>query len=326
MTDGLLFANAVAKSKENNLFAAERLERLIESATLADAVKVLAEVNYGGGIVPDDPTSFEAVLAAEETLADAFIKKLKLGGVGMDCFILQSDYHNIKAILKSMYGNAELDKMITKDGLYEVNYLKERLLLDEPNINAYIDDAVKAIKKAFEIKKSPRLIDTLVDKAMFMDIADRLGKKGVSPLVKSYFVALADITNIDSMLRCGQIDADFAFFDASFAAGGSIPKERFAAVFAANDDRLAEITKSTPYDTLTSKYSEGGLAKFAAACDDYLLNIFRSGKNDMFSAAPAIGYYLAKRQEVRMLRIALVCIKNKVAKAEIRKRMRALYA
>lgn len=326
MTDGLLFANAVAKSKENNLLTSERLERLIDSLTLTDAVKVLAEVNYGGGIMTGDPNNFEAILAAEETLADTFIKKLKLDGAGTDCFILQSDYHNIKAILKSIYGNAELDKMAVREGLYELAYLKERLLLDEPNINIYVDDAVKAIKKAFEIKKSPRLIDTLVDKAMFNDIAGRLGKKGVSPLIKSYFAALADITNIDSMLRCVQIDADFAFFEASFAAGGSVPKERFAAVFAANEDRLAEITKGTPYGVLAGKYNEGGLARLAAASDDYLLNIFRGGKNDMFSAAPAIGYYLAKKQEVRMLRIALVCIKNKVAKAEIRKRMRALYA
>ncbi|MBO8424445.1 MAG: V-type ATPase subunit, partial [Firmicutes bacterium] len=62
------------------------------------------------------------------------------------------------------------------------------------------------------------------------------------------------------------------------------------------------------------------------ARDDYLLGIFRKNKAEMFSMAPVMGYYLAKQNEIRVLRIALVCIKNGVDKQEIRKKLRELYA
>lgn len=326
MTDGLLFANAVAKAKENNLFSAERLGRLIECDTLADAVKILVEANYGGGVIPEDPADFEDALIAEEALADIFLHQLKLDEIGMDCFLISTDYHNVKAILKNIYGNAELSPMLEGGGYYDSSWLKERIGAEEPNINPYIDTAVKEIKKAFEIKKSPRLIDTLVDKAMFQDIAERLKKKSADALIKRYFAALADLTNIDSMLRAHAIGADFNFFEASFAEGGLLSLDAFHAIFVDAWDKLPELVKGTPYPPITAKIAEGGLPRFASARDDFLLDIFREGKNEMFSAAPVAGYFLAKKQEVKMLRIALVCIKNGVGKAEIRKRMRSMYA
>lgn len=321
----VLFANAVAKSKEKNLFSGERLLRLIECTSLDDAVRVLAEVNYGGGVVIDDSANFEKILKAEEALTDGFLRSLKSEGKGTECFLLVSDYHNVKAILKSIYGGAELAPMLAAEGLYDISWLQEKLALDVPAINPYIDSAIIEIKKAFDTKKSPRLIDTLIDKAMFRDIASRLADKNTDAHIKKYFVSLADLTNIDSFLRVTAIGAGFGFFEASFAEGGSIPIDTFQKVYNGADG-LAELVKGTPYSLFAARYAEGGLAGFGAARDGYLLDIFRAAKNDMFSAAPIAGYYLGKKQEIRMLRIALVCIKSGVSKQEIKKRMRTMYA
>jgi vacuolar-type H+-ATPase subunit C/Vma6 len=57
-----------------------------------------------------------------------------------------------------------------------------------------------------------------------------------------------------------------------------------------------------------------------------LLNIFKSDKNDMFSVAPMAGYYLAKQTEIKVARMVLVCLKNKVDKLLIKQRLRELYA
>lgn len=322
----VLFANAVAKSKEKNLFSGERLSRLIDCTSLDDAVRVLAEVNYGGGVVIDDSADFEKILKAEEALTDGFLRSLKTEGKGTECFLLMSDYHNVKAILKSAYGNAELAPMLASAGLYDIALLQEKLVLDTPGINPYIDSAVIAIRRAFDTKKSPRLIDTLIDKAMFRDIANRLSDKNTDTNIKKYFVSLADLTNIDSFLRAKAIGAGFGFFEASFAEGGSIPIVTFEKAYNGTDAGLIELVKGTPYSIFAASYAERGLVGLGAARDDYLLDIFRAAKNDMFSAAPIAGYYLGKKQEIRMLRIALVCIKSGVSKQEIKKRMRTMYA
>lgn len=326
MTDGLLFANAVAKSKENTLFSEERLVRLTEAATLADAVKVLAEANYGGGTVTDDPLDFETVLKAEQRLLDGFLTGLHLEGVGMECFALTTDYHNMKAILKNLYGGGDLARMLEGGGSMDPQWLKERLAADSPDVNPYVNAAVREIRKAFEVKKSPRLIDTLLDKAMFADIAERISRKGADAGIKKYFSYLADLTNINAMLRAYAIGAGFAFFEASFAAGGGIPLSAFEKVYPDAEEKLAEFLKGTPYVSFAARYQDAGLAGLDAAKDNTLLEIFKKEKSDMFTAAPVAGYYLAKKNEIKMLRIALVCIKNGVSRAEIKKRMRTMYA
>jgi len=326
MTDGLLFANAVAKSKESTLFSEERLSRLTEAVKLADAVKVLAEANYGGGVVADDPLDFETVLKAEQRLLDSFLTGLKLEGTGIECFALMTDYHNVKAILKNLYGGGDLSLMLEGGGCLDPQWLRERLTAETPDVNPYINAAVKEIRKAFEIKKSPRLIDTLLDKATFAEFADRLSRKGADQAVKKYFMYLADLTNVNAMLRSAAIGGSFSFFEASFAAGGQIPLSAFEKVYPDAEEKLTEFLKGTPYAAFTARYQEAGLAGMDAAKDNTLLEIFKKEKGDMFTAAPVAGYYLAKKNEIKMLRIALVCIKNGVNRGEIKKRMRTMYA
>jgi len=82
---------------------------------------------------------------------------------------------------------------------------------------------------------------------------------------------------------------------------------------------------STEYKPFTEKLQEG-LSVYETARDDFLLKIISKDKADMFSVAPVLGYYLAKINEVRILRVILVSIKNKIAPEEMKKRVRALYA
>jgi len=41
---------------------------------------------------------------------------------------------------------------------------------------------------------------------------------------------------------------------------------------------------------------------------------------------PIVGYYLAKRREIKSVRIALACIKNKVSKDIMKERLTRVYA
>jgi V/A-type H+-transporting ATPase subunit C len=68
------------------------------------------------------------------------------------------------------------------------------------------------------------------------------------------------------------------------------------------------------------------MTEFDTARDNHILNIFKENKHDMFSVAPVMGYYLAKMNEIKVIRVVLVCIKNKVPQKEINKRLRLMYA
>ena len=95
MKQGLIFASSRAKAKELNLFTEERLYRMMESKTLTDAVRVLAEANYADGENVNTENFYE-ILEKEERSVTAFVRETAPKGVGIECFFCRNDYHNLK--------------------------------------------------------------------------------------------------------------------------------------------------------------------------------------------------------------------------------------
>ena len=75
MKAGLLFANGRAKAKENNFISEERIRRMIESRSLDEAVRILFEINYAGGMMVD-PNDFYTILHEEERLLYEFMREV----------------------------------------------------------------------------------------------------------------------------------------------------------------------------------------------------------------------------------------------------------
>ncbi|MDD4316649.1 MAG: V-type ATPase subunit [Clostridia bacterium] len=327
MKDGLIFANTRAKAKELNLFSEERLLRMMECAALVDAVRILFEANYGGGLIVDNENDFEKVLLEEQRLATEFAKEAAPADIGFECFFLRNDYHNIKSLLKAKYGGiADVTPLIMPDGIYAYGELKSAIDSNRLDYTPHLAEATATIDKRFEAGEGgPRIIDTLIDKAMFMDITDRL-KKGVDTFVKEYFTALIDTTNILSLLRVFNIGEKMSFFAGNYLEGGSLDIKTFVECASDPYNKLPVALRGTPYHDLTAKIERGELSVYETSQDNYLLKIFSVSKNDMFSVAPIIGYYLAKQNEIKVIRVVLVCIKNKVSKEDMKKRVRMLYA
>ena len=324
MNDGLLFANAAVKTKESGFFGTEKLGRLIDSDSLADAVRVLAEAGYGGGSIPDDPDDFERLLRDEENAVENFVRKSAPSDTGFECFWLERDYHNLKVLNKAERFGAETEGLLLAGGIESAEDLKEKIAAGGTGLNEYALKALNDIQTAAENGKlTPRLVDCAFDKAAYRDVADRISKRGIAPAVKEYFTARADLTNITSLARTLAIGAGYDFFADCFVDGGEIPEERFRRAFRENE---------SPYQLLrlTKLRTEADHADSVAALekikDDYLMSLFTASRSDMFTVQPIMGYYLGKKTEIKMLRVALVCIKNGVPREEIRKRMRKLYA
>lgn len=69
-----LFANARAKSLEKFLVGKEKFLRMIDSEDADEALKILSEVNFGGGVSISSATEFEKLIDFEEEKLFDFIK------------------------------------------------------------------------------------------------------------------------------------------------------------------------------------------------------------------------------------------------------------
>lgn len=324
MKEGLIFANARAKAKESNLLSRERLQRMTEAKTVGDAMRILLEVNYAGGMVPDGE-DFYSLLAEEERLVTSFVRETVPEGAGFECFFLRNDYHNIKVLFKAKYAKiTDIESMILPDGNYSFAYLKERFETGKLDFSPEITEAVKTIEGAFATSAgTPRLIDTELDKALYADINSRL-TKGADRYIKEYFEVFADTTNLSSFVRTVRIGGNFSFFADGFLTGGSISLKDFEEC-GGDVNRAAKKLAGTKVAGYFDKINVLDTAAFETAQDNYLLRIFSVNKTDMFSVAPILGYYLAKLNEIKVIRVVLVCIKNGVSAQEMHKRVRELY-
>ena len=321
--EGLIFANARAKSKENGLMNEERLHRIMESKTVSDAMRVLAEMNYAGGMTPEGE-DFYSLLKEEERLATAFVLEAAPKGIGFECFFMRNDYHNAKVLLKAKFGKlTDLTDMIMPDGNMTFSELKRRIEEGKTDFDPFLDGAIKKIDRLFaEGKGSPRLIDVELDKAMYDNVNSCL--PSCDECIRTYFRAQADLINIESYVRTLCIRAGFSFFESNFLAGGTLDKKRFEEC-KGEKEKLVKMLSGSVYKPFVEKLEEG-LVSYETARDDFLLKIISKDKADMFTVAPILGYYLAKCNEVRILRVVLVSIKNKIEPEEMKKRVRALYA
>ena len=68
------------------------------------------------------------------------------------------------------------------------------------------------------------------------------------------------------------------------------------------------------------------LVPFETAWDNYLIGIFKQDRYDVFSVAPLAGYYVAKKIEIKVVRMILILIKNKIDVNIIKQRLRDYYA
>ncbi len=325
MKDGLIFANARAKGKEGNLLSKERLMRMTEAKTVSDAMRVLLEVNYAAAFIPEKD-DFYSLLDEEERLTAAFVREAAPKDSGIECYFLRNDYHNLKVLFKQKYANlTDIDGLILPDGNYTFGYLKERFDQNKVDFSPFAEKACEKINKAFEAGiGTPRLIDVTLDKAMYDEINSRLDKNA-DKYIKLYFQANADLTNILSYLRVEKIGAGINFFTENFIDGGKVSEKEFLS-FSGDKNKLSNYLAGSYLKEFADKVLSDDFAAYETAQDEYLLKIFSVNKTDMFSVAPILGYYLAKLNEIKVIRVVLVCIKNGVPEDQMKKRVRELYA
>jgi V/A-type H+-transporting ATPase subunit C len=329
MDAGIIYANARIKALENNLLTSDKLMRMIDAQNMDEAVKVLTESNYGGGVVPDNSNKFEALLQSESDKVAALIREIMPIGEGLEIFFLKSDYHNAKALMKGKYSGISSDShMLLKHGYIDLEKLKDAIMTDNyRDLYPEMREALLKIDNAFVSgQRNPSFIDSSLDKAYYLH-AERVTVKG-APSIKRYLKIEADLTNISIFFRMRRAGLNVKFFTESFIAGGELALEFFLPLYEGGDEVVREKFRYLSYRSLVEKAVEAGraLTNYETAQDNMLLNIFKSDKNDMFSVAPMAGYYLAKQTEIKVARMVLVCLKNKVDKLLIKQRLRELYA
>lgn len=329
----LVYSNARVKAMENTLLSAEKITRMTYADSLAEAVKILYESNYGGGVMVDNPYAFAEVLRVEDERVAKFMREAMPDNSGLDTLLIPLDYQNAKAFVKAKAtGMTDASHMLAPVGTISHEVLHEAISSgDSSTLPIAMANALDVIATATTNGElTPRMIDIELDKAQYVAIMAIVKKAKVKSLTK-YWTSNIDLANISTMFRCKRIGADDKFFLENFISGGNINDYVFSNIMNDSIETIGEKLKYTDYAKLVELAVSDSLAgkaliSYEAEWDNYLMEIFKVDKANIFTVAPIAGFYIAKKIELKMVRMILTAIKNKASEQDIKARLRGFYA
>ena len=247
-------------------------------------------------------------------------------GGALDAFLIESDYTNLKILLKAFVSGLKAETF-APDGLFEVGFLQNAIETGE--VAALPKQMQEIILKTQEALASGQIsahkLDIDVDKTQYAHQLELCKKSG--KVAKEYFEKRIDYLNISSFERARRLNLDQSFFEECFINGGKIALTTFQSVWELHGEELLKPFKETAYFEDLKALDEGGkLVVFEAKTDDSLLKVWKSEKDDLYSIAPIVAFYMSRKTELKIAKLIVAGVKNRVAPQIIKERMRELYA
>lgn len=320
-----IYAVARAKAKEASLLGQNRLNRMIDSSSFDEAIKILAEVGFGGGSL-DDTADFEKLISSETALLYDFIKEACPTEEVKKFFLISNDYENAKAFVVNKYLKTDVSLSLTNDGLYKKDFMLDKILTDDYRF--FTDNLKKALLESDELFVSKNYdgfkLGGIFSKYLFKDL-EFFAKK--SKVIREILKVKADTTNITIALRA----RDYNLVKDYFVCGGTLSSKDLKSLCEDSFDSLLDRFRiSSVKEFILSAIEDLKLNKpfvdFEQKADDFALKFLSKYKYVFEGEAPFILYCYYKLAEISNVRIILVGLKNNFEIEDIKKRLRLGYA
>ncbi len=304
---------------EVKLLSTQSMLRLSECESLDAAFRTLLDMGFAAGISVDN-CDFDSVFEYEEQKTVAFLNEFNVDGA-LNAFLLQYDFLALKALLKAKLTGKDSTN-VPYEGLYGADSIKGWIAEeDEEKLPPYFKDVIVGVLKGANV--TPHYVDSLTDKKMYECIFASIKKQ--NKLMRQYFTRKADFADLLTLMRARKLGLSKQFVQESLLGVGEL--KGLDALYEATDEQLKDRLKGTAYYDIAAKaLDDGKFAAYEVAADNALLRMWRAERDDMFSEAPIVCYYLSRCTEIKVAKLIISGVKNGVKPEIIRERMRDLYA
>ncbi len=321
-----MYAGARVRALEARLPGQDVLDRLTELPSSAAVLSALAEYGFNAAPGADGKIDREALLLSVSDKACAEVREAGADERLPAVIRLPYDCNNVKAVIKCRARKVSPASMLFSNGLIAPDALngtnEEIAALLPPHMAAAFTEAVTQ----YAATGNPQVIDMLLDKACFADMADA-ASKSACPLAVWYVGAKIDLTNLQMCLRLLRMhvaEAGKAQLQASLLAGGTMGTDVWETAYDAGEEALWDVVQRSPYASL-AVLRDSSPAVIERKADNYLMERVQKTRYVPFGQDVIFGYLLANEYLVRNLRILLSGKDAGLSPADVRERMRLSY-
>ena len=314
-----VYAVARLKAMENRFLDASFFSRLIDSATLEEALKSLGETVYGQWISSSASAEFDRIIDSELIAAcedlESFVPDKEL----LSIYRMPYDFNNIKVILKSLFkareGGERRYDLLSELGAVDTERLIMAIEGEEYGLLPYgLGDVIPHCWTLWEQTKNTKETDLLLDGAMFAAMRKTADALGIPEVVR-WVERRIDAENLGNAVRLARTNTDTAVALPFFHKGGTIRPADAAKLLG---EPLESWGKALSHTDLGAVFEgiqdhsdvQATLCEISKALSGCLIRALEKAKYSASAPGNVILYLLQKEEEARSLRIALVCVAN----------------
>ena len=328
--EDFLYASAYVRCREKYLLNREGVEKMVDSKTPEDALKILYEFDYGVDSEETD-NGFEALLSGELEKTYKMILSLTSAESYFAVFLFPNDYQNIKTLLKAEFLGITADELLIDAGSIPAAQLKD--LIQNRGYSAMRPEMSKGIQEAIESygrSRDPQTIDLILDQACYRDMnADTAKLK--NDFIKGYLALKIDTTNLKSFVRSQEMKKPWRFFSGIFLEGGGIGKGVFTENYELALEQFAEKLwkyglQKTLQEGAAMIKETGRVTALEKSCDNLLMEYIRGARYICAGPEVLFAFMAAKEGEIKNARIIMAGKHAGLPPDQIRERVRKTYA
>lgn len=314
---------------EKRLLTKNRLERMIESETCEEVLKLLSETEYSQNMTDiRNSRDYEKILKRETERVFSLVRNMSKNKEVVDILSLKYDYHNLKVLIKSKVFEKDNTNLLMNAGTIDITKFKTKSETQSLDLPEEILEAIAEIKK--EENLTPQKIDIIVEKYYFKNLVN-LSKKIDVKVITDYVKGLIDFQNIITLFRVQKQKRDAKFLDSVIFDGGTIPKDKIVGSLNDSPETILNKFKKEKLGPYLVKGVEvfnetKRLSEFEKISDNYLMELNKESKYIVFGPEPLFTYLVAKEREINAIRLIMVSKINNISSEKIRERLRDTYA
>ena len=323
----LLSLSAIIRYREVRLLTHERIERMLDAARYSDAAKMLEECGYPDMSSLDVFGIEDALSRRRAELYDEFSKTEAARSI-VELFRLKYDYHNVKALVKSMGANDDATRILSQSGRISAEDISEAFISGERDklpekLSLAISEGVGTLSRT----SNPQLSDLTADRLYFEELISTANATK-NDLITAYTRLLIDSANLRTFVRAARTNRPRDFLDLALFDGGNAEKAAIAALEYTGEGLTAVFTAPEMQGAValaTEALTGGAQTAFERECDNAPARLTVTVRLLPFGAAVVLRYLLAIDWEMTAIRMILSGHIAGVDAETIRERLREAY-
>ena len=316
-----IYAVARIRVKEKSLLSDDDIRRMSGMENSREILGFLSDRGWGDGSPEEDGSR---MLETEERKTADLMKELKVDPEIFRVLSYPRLYHNLKA------GIRELCTADPPDHLYydieDFGREEVRRILRDKDYGALPDHMRKTAQRALETMlrtQDGQKCDLIIDRGC-LDACEKAGRESGIPLLADYEESTVAVTDIKIAVRAQKTGKDLKFLKEALCPCRTLNTDILAAAAVSGEASLRDYLTGHGFAEAAEALKDSPSA-FERWCDNRIIDAILPQKRNSVSAGPLIAYYLARENEIRMVRILLTAKANGFSEEDIRKRIRKMY-